>query len=47
MEGVPCGHPEAVEIGETEEFDTNDDYRQWEICLCPDCGDDFLFPLAA
>lgn len=47
MDTVECGHCEAVEIGETEAFDTNGDYRQWEICLCSECGEDFLFPLAA
>ena len=47
MENAACDHCEAVEIGETEEFDSEGEFRQYEICLCPECGEDFLFPLAA
>lgn len=47
MDTVACDHCEAEVIGETEEFDRDDIFGQYEICLCPDCGEDFLFPLAA
>jgi hypothetical protein len=47
MEAVDCDHCEAVEIGETEVFDENDMFFTKEVCLCPECGEDFLFPLAA
>ena len=42
-----CDHCEAEAIGETELFDKEDILVQREICLCPECGDDFIFPLAS
>jgi len=47
MGEVPCDHCEAEMIGETQEWDENDMFYTREVCLCPECGEDFLFPLAA
>ena len=41
-----CEHCEAEVIGETQEW-IEDIWYTKEVCLCPECGEDFLFPLAA
>lgn len=44
---MDCQHCEAETIGETAVWEEGDILAAREICLCPDCGDDFLFPLAS
>jgi hypothetical protein len=46
MEMSDCDHCEAEAIGETEGWEEGDILSMNEVCLCPQCGDDFLFPLA-
>ena len=42
-QNLDCDHCEAEVIGEVAVWE-GDEYLNREHCLCPDCGDDFLFP---
>jgi hypothetical protein len=45
-QSLDCDHCEAETIGEVQVWEEGDIYSNKDLWLCPECGDDFVFPLA-